>query len=253
MEHNKKSVQPMIPVSRIFTTVFLTFLCLLLFFRVLAAKGQAQGKPTIESVHAEHDVALNTSPASPFWLAANPTYAEVDTHGHPLPEYRTEIRTRWTRDSIYFLYICPYKRLYLKPSPDAVHETNELWNWDVAELFIGSDFNDIKRYKEFEVSPQNEWVDLDIDLNKPHHEDGWSWNSGFEHSTRVDNQKHVWYMAMKIPFVSIDTRPPARGNTFRVNLFRTEGPPSDLKEIVWQPVMGDSFHVPERFGLLRLK
>jgi hypothetical protein len=60
-------------------------------------------------------------------------------------------------------------------------------------------------------------------------------------------------MAMKIPFKSIDTRPPAPGNTFRVNLYRTEGPPNDSKEIAWQPVMGNSFHAPERFGLLRLK
>ena len=43
-------------------------------------------------------------------------------------------------------------------------------------MFIGSDFDHIKRYKEFEVSPQNEWVDLDIGL----------WNSGFEHSARID-------------------------------------------------------------------
>lgn len=227
--------------------------CWLLFFLLLVPESKGQEKPLIESVHAEHDVALNTNPASPFWLAAKATYAEVDTSGHSIPDYRTEIRTRWTGDNIYFLFICPFKSLYLKPTPDTVHETNELWNWNVAELFIGSDFKDIKRYKEFEVSPQNEWVDLDIDLNKPRHEDGWLWNSGFEHSARIDNQKHIWYMAMKIPFASIDARPLASGARFRVNLFRTEGPPQGMKQIMWQPVMGKSFHAPERFGLLRLK
>src|ERR1700719_3009772 len=234
------------PPSRTFGSVFVNFFCLLPVFGLLA-EGQGQEKPVIDSVYAEHDAALNTDPASPFWQAAKAIYAEVDTGGHSLPEYRTEIRTRWTSDNIYFLFICPYKSLYLKPSPDTVRETNELWNWNVAELFIGSDFKDIKRYKDFEVSPQNEWVDLDIDLNKPHHEDGWLWNSGFEHLARVDNRKRIWYMAMKIPFTAVDTRPPAPGSTFRVNLFRTEGPPSDLKEIMWQPVMGNSFHVPERF------
>ena len=48
-------------------------------------------------------------------------------------------------------------------------ETNELWNWDVAEVFIGSDFKNIRRYKEFEVSPQAEWVDLDVNLDAPRH------------------------------------------------------------------------------------
>ena len=48
-------------------------------------------------------------------------------------------------------------------------ETNELWNWDVAEVFIGSDFKNIRRYREFEVSPQAEWVDLDLNLDAPRH------------------------------------------------------------------------------------
>jgi Carbohydrate family 9 binding domain-like len=228
------------------------FCCLLLSF-ILVDECVGQDKPVVESLHAEHDVALNTDPASAFWYSAHPIYAEVDAGGHMLSTYRTEIRTRWTGDNIYFLFICPYKRLYLKPAPETVHETNELWNWDVAEVFIGSDFKNIKQYKEFEVSPRNEWVDLDINLNRPHHEDGWLWNSGFEHSARIDDAKHIWYVAMKIPFASIDTRPPAPGNMFRVNLYRTEGPPQDLKQIMWQSVMGKSFHAPERFGLLRLK
>jgi len=222
-----------------------------LLFLVMGCAGQA--KPTIDSLHAQRDVKLTTNPASPFWRAAQPIYAEEDKRGHVLSEYRTEIRTRWTENNIYFLFICPYKALYLKPTPDADHETNELWNWNVAEVFIGSDFKDIKRYKEFEVSPHNEWVDLDIDLNKLHHENGWVWNSGFEHVTRIDPAKHIWYVAMKIPFNAIDARSPVSGNMFRVNLYRTEGPPNESKEIMWQPVMSNSFHMPDRFGLLRLK
>jgi hypothetical protein len=224
---------------------------LLSFILVTGCVGQE--KPVIESLHAEHDVALNTNPGSAFWHSAHSIYAEVDSGGHTLSEYRTEIRSRWTSDNLYFLFICPYKRLYLNPTPDAVHETNELWNWNVAEVFIGSDFKNIRRYKEFEVSPHNEWVDLDINLNSPHHEDGWLWNSGFEHSARIDEAKHIWYVAVKIPFVAIDTRSPVTGNMFRVNLYRTEGPPQDPKQIMWQPVMSKSFHTPERFGLLRLK
>jgi hypothetical protein len=227
--------------------------CISLWLLFLAIGCAGQAKPTIDSLHAQRDVKLTTNPASPFWRAAQPIQAETDKGGHVLPEYRTEIRTRWAGKNIYFLFICPYKDLYLKPDPNTAHETNELWNWNVAEVFIGSDFKDIKRYKEFEVSPHNEWVDLDIDLKKPHHEDGWLWNSGFEHVTRIDSAKHIWYVAMKIPFKAIDARPPAMGNTFRVNLYRTEGPPKEQKEIMWQPVMSETFHVPERFGLLRLK
>ncbi len=219
---------------------------------LLSAYVLGQEKPVFESVHAAHDTVLNTNPSSPFWRSARPIYAESDKNGGLLPEYRTEIRSRWTDTDIYFLFICPYKQLYLKPSPNVHQETYELWNWNVAEVFIGSDFADIKRYKEFEVSPHNEWIDLDIDLNKPHHEDGWKWNSGFEHAARIDEKSHVWYMAMRIPLNALGGRPVKAGNTFRVNFFRTEAGPQNSKEIVWQPVMGASFHVPERFALLRL-
>jgi Carbohydrate family 9 binding domain-like len=119
-------------------------------------------------------------------------------------------------------------------------------------VFIGSDFHDIKRYKEFEVSPQNEWVDLDINLSAPRHEDGWLWNSGFEHSARIDRSGHIWYAAMRIPLAALGTPAPAEGAAFRVNLFRTEGPADDAKEITWRPPMSNTFHAPQRFGLLRL-
>lgn len=177
---------------------------------------------------------------------------EADTYGKSLPKYRTEIRTRWTKKNLYILFICPYEEMNLKPNPDTLGETYELWNWDVAEAFIGADFNNIRRYKEFELSPQGEWVDLDIDLSQPHHEDGWKWNSGLEVSARIDKPARVWYGAMRIPYAAIDTRPAAAGNTLRINLFRCQGPSATRKYIAWQATMGDSFHVPERFGTLRL-
>jgi hypothetical protein len=229
---------------------------LLVAILFLAVVCRAQEKGLMESVNAQNDVPLNTNPTSSFWRRARPIYADVDANGHPVSAYRTQVRSRWTKDNIYFLFICPYKSLYLKPAPDVVHETYELWDWNVAEVFIGSDFQNIKRYKEFELSPHNEWIDLDVNLEKPHHEQGWVWNSGFEHSARIDEKNHLWYAAMRIPFTALDSRPPKAGNTFRVNLFRTEGPPEgqkeEQKEIMWQPTMSQTFHVPERFGLLKL-
>jgi hypothetical protein len=208
--------------------------------------------PTIKSIWAEHDVALDTNPSSAFWQGAVPVYIENDAHGKPDPKYRTEVLIRWTNQNLYLLYVCPYGELNLKPNPQTSVETNELWNWDVAEAFIGSDFKDIRRYKEFEISPQGEWVDLDVDLHKPRHEDGWTWNSGMEVSARIDRAAHIWYGAMRIPYSAIDSRPAAAGNVLRINLFRSQGPASGRHNIAWQPPMSDTFHVPERFGLLEL-
>lgn len=207
---------------------------------------------TIESMHAKEDVRLMLDPSANFWKKAHPVFIDKDRFGNPVQAYRSEVRSRWTKDNLYLLFICPYKELSLKPNPNTKEETNELWNWEVAEAFIGSDFSDIQRYKEFEVSPQGEWVDLDIDLKKPHHEDGWTWNSGFAVVAKIDAEKHIWYAAMKIPYRAIDTRPAGRGNTLRINLFRSGGPPTHPYGITWQPTMSKTFHVPEKFGLIKL-
>ncbi len=221
---------------------------------VLGGTGYAQdmGSGAFKSVYAAHDVSLETNPESAFWRGAEPVYAEVDTHGKLVPNHRTEVRSRWTKDNLYLLFVCPYEELHLKPSPNTLAETNELWNWDVAELFIGSDFQNIRRYKEFEVSPQGEWVDLDIDLASPHHEDGWTWNSGFKVAARIDPKAKIWYGVMRIPFAAIDERAPVAGNVFRANLFRGQGPPERQRSIAWKAPMRDTFHTPECFGQLEL-
>lgn len=224
--------------------------CLFAVSSVVHAQG-VRGD-VFRSVYATKDVVLDTNPESVFWLGAAPVYAEVDIQGNAVSKYRTEVRSRWTKGSLYLFYACPYEELHLKPSPNTSEETNKLWNWDVAELFIGSDFQNIRRYKEFEVSPQGEWIDLDIDLALPHHEVGWTWNSGFQVAARIDAKAKIWYAAMRIPFAAFDQRVPAAGNVFRANLFRSQGPPERQHTIAWKAPMSETFHVPERFGRLEL-
>ena len=216
------------------------------------AHPQSLNPATFVSLHASHDVPLETDPISAFWKKASPIYIVGDNWGKAVPGYRTEVRSRWTKDSLYILFVCPYRKLNLKPNPSTTTETNQLWNWDVAEIFIGSDFQNILHYKEFEISPQGEWVDLDINLNRPHHEDGWTWNSGFQVAARIDPSAKIWYGAMRIPSSAIDPHALRLGATFRANLFRVEGPSGDKKSLSWQPTMSETFHVPEKFGRLVL-
>jgi hypothetical protein len=224
------------------------------FLLLMTALSHAQKvDPAIfRSIRAPHDVTLELNPQSAFWRDASPIYLERDNYGQPVAAFRTEVRSRWTNDYLYFLFVCPYEKLNLKPAPKTKTETNQLWNWDVAEVFIGSDFHNIGRYKEFEMSPQGEWVDLDVNLDSPHHEDGWTWNSGFQVVATIDREKKIWYGAMRIPFKAIDPRNPQAESMLRINLFRSQGPSSDTKRLAWQSPMSDSFHVPERFGLLEL-
>jgi len=218
---------------------------------LLAQSGGGATKTAV-SVEAPRDVELTTYPEDEFWRAAEPILAERDTWGKTVPGFKTTIYSRWTKSNLYFLFVCPYEQLHLKENPTTTVETNELWKWDVAEAFIGWNFQDINRYKEFEISPQGEWIDLDINHLHPLPEGGWKWNSGFRTAARIDSAKKVWYGAMKIPLAAIDKRSAAAGTRFRINFYRSQGPPGKLKKIAWQATMSDSFHVPSKFGVLQL-
>jgi hypothetical protein len=216
------------------------------------ALALADGPGVIVSSHTQTDAALTADPASKFWKGATGVFAENSPKGEPVPGHRTEIRSRWSDRNLYLLFVCPYQKLFLTPEPARDRETNKLWEWDVAEVFVGTDFENIQRYKEFQVSPQSEWVDLDIDREHPKPEGGWTWNSGFEVKARLDEKNKIWYGEMRIPMASIDTRAPAVGNEMRINFYRIQGPAPDKKFIAWQPTHTSSHHVPEAFGRLKL-
>jgi len=219
----------------------------------LAASGFADGAGRIQSKHVSRDFPLLADPTAAEWKTATPVTAANDPLGQPTPNHRTEIRSLWTDKYVYFLFTCPYQQLYLKPNPTTTEETNKLWDYDVAEVFIGADFEHIRQYREFQVSPQSEWVDLYIDRDKPWPEGGWKWNAeGFLVKARIDPEKKIWYGEMRIPIASFDNRPPKAGNNMRVNLFRIQGPPPDRRFIAWQPTNSKSYHVPEAFGRLVL-
>jgi hypothetical protein len=200
----------------------------------------------------DRDAKHDTDPNSAFWAGASSILAQSDTFGRPVPGHRTEIYAQWGSTHLYFLFVCAYDALHLRPSPATGTKTQELWNWDVAEVFIGSDFEHIGRYKEFEVSPQGEWLDIAVDLDKSNIPKEWLWSSGVEAAAHIAADEQTWYGFLRIPYSSIDDRPAAAGNRLRINFFRSQGPPEAYREIAWQPCYQASFHVPEFFGILQL-
>ena len=206
----------------------------------------------MESRFAPSDVRLEASPDTAFWRAAPATFIETDNSGKEQSGHETQVRSRWTASNLYFQFTCHYRELYPHPNPSRTTETNGLWDWDVAEVFIGSDFQNIRHYREFEMSPQGEWLDLDIDRRQPNSAGAWMWNSGFEVTSVIDEKNGVWYGAMRIPYSSLDERAASVGNLLRFNFYREQGAPPRRVEIAWQPTMQRSFHVPECFGTLKL-
>jgi hypothetical protein len=212
----------------------------------------ADASAVLESAYASQDIELNPDPDNGAWKTAPRVVAAGDRSGQQVPGPPTEIRSRWTKQHLYLLYVCPYTELNLRPNPNPAVETPQLWNWDVAEAFIGSDFEHIGRYKEFQVSPQGEWVDLAIDRDDAKGQAGMKWNSGYTVSARIDARAKIWYGLMRIPFQSIDARPPEAGRELRIGLFRIAGA-DPRQRYVWRPTGADTFHVPQAFGTLRLR
>jgi hypothetical protein len=203
------------------------------------------------SRRAPADFALTADPQAAAWKGVRGVYADRDRTGQRVPGHRTEIRSRWTDTRLYFLFIAPYDTLSVNPAPSTSEDTNRLWQWDVAEVFIGTDPQDIRRYKELQVSPQGEWVDLAIDRTTTPATHDVGWNSGYEVKARVLAGQKIWYGEMRIPLqaLGLEARP---GVERRLNLYRIQGPPDARKHINWQVVNAKSFHTPEAFGRLRL-
>jgi hypothetical protein len=207
-------------------------------------------EPTIHVVYSPYDLPLSTDPQALPWRNSCPVSFQHDNYGIPVKGMRTTIFTRWTVSYLDLLFVCEYRRLHLKPQPQTEQPTSKLWTWDVAELFLGSDMQHIRRYKEFEVSPQAEWLTLDVDLDAPLKKAKRPGNWGFQTAAHIDDVACIWYAAMRIPFAAIATQPVQAGVSFRANLFRSQGPESQL--LAWQPPMSDTFHTPERFGTMLL-
>jgi len=101
---------------------------------VPARLAVAADENVIESAQASQDIAPSTDPAISFWQGTPPVFADKTPFGQTLPRYRTEIRSRWTKKNLYFLFICPYEKLYLKPSPATATETSRAHRHGLEDL-----------------------------------------------------------------------------------------------------------------------
>jgi len=193
--------------------------------------------------------------SKPSWKHAQPVEFDYDASGKPhYPEVSTRVASVWTETHIYFSFWCRYDSLNVYEGEDPAVERWQLWDRDVAEVFLNPQPERVNHYYEFEVAPNNQWVDLEIDKTKEPFNDA-SWNSGFEHAVRIDAKNHVWTAEMRIPVSSMNAAAIRPGARWRANFFRATGKGGDdhRKFLAWSIIPeGKTFHVPTRFGILEL-
>lgn len=159
----------------------------------------------------------------------------------------------WSDRYIYFAFSGHYEALNIYEGEDIAKERWELWNRDVVEVFLNPEPKRISHYYEFEVAPNNQWIDLEIEKTRTPFNDP-AWNSGFEHSTKIDEKNHLWLTEMRIPLSAVGVKKISGGDQWRVNFFRAAGRGGDEKRsfLAWSSIPeGGTFHVPSRFGLLK--
>ncbi|MGA2986748.1 MAG: carbohydrate-binding family 9-like protein [Terriglobia bacterium] len=171
------------------------------------------------------------------------------------PQSAFEIASLWTPAYVYFAYRCKFDTLNVYQGGDLHTDFWKLWERDVVEVFLNPQPEHMKHYYEFEVAPNNLWIDLEIDLDKNPFNEA-KWDSGFEHGARIDARDHEWTCEMRIPVAGMKgPQPILEGAEWRVNFFRADGQGGDAQRrfLSWSPVQSDahSFHSPWSFGVVR--
>src|ERR1700730_3053156 len=138
------------------------------------------------------------------------------------PEISTRVASVWTEEYIYFAFWGRYDSLRVYKAEDPTVERWQLWDRDVVEVFLNPQPERVNHYYEFEVAPNNQWVDLEIDKAKEPFNDV-SWNSGFAHAARIDAKNHIWTAEMRIPVSSINVGAIHPVTEWRANFFRAAG------------------------------
>lgn len=207
------------------------------------------------SKRTSHDFAVDAELQKPVWRDAPWVTMDHDAF-HPVtfPQAATQVASVWTPSYVYFAFRCKYTVLNIFDSKDTSKDFWTLWDRDVVEVFLNPQPGRMRHYYEFEVAPNNLWIDLEIDLARKPFNNA-KWNSGFEHATHVDPRNHIWTCEMRIPVVSMGTKPLAVNTEWRLNIFRADGQGDDQHRrfLSWSLVHNDndSFHAPWSFGVIR--
>ena len=186
-------------------------------------------------------------PSSSSWELSAPLRFNKDWQGkHADAERETEVRLLWTPEILFVRFQAKYRVVTVFNDAEPNGRRDQLWDRDVVEVFLQPDPSQLRRYKEFEVSPNGMWIDLDIAPGEKH-----DLKSGLRRRVILNEATKTWVAELALPMKSISAHfDPAA--TWRVNFYRVEGSAEPRFYSAWQPTKtpAPNFHVPEAFGEL---
>jgi alpha-galactosidase len=209
-----------------------------------------QDKPPSEVIatYVDHQLDLDAiRPADEWQSAREISFCSNWQGSNPDPGRETQVRLLWSQQTLYLRFECRYRELFVFEDADSQGRRDHLWDRDVAEAFLQPDPSRERYYKEFEVSSNGMWIDLDIYPGG--HAD---FKSGLQRSVALDEKLHLWAAELAIPIKSLTQHFDSRA-VWRANFYRIEGMKEPRTYLAWQPTgtPQPDFHVPQAFGKLR--
>ncbi len=215
-----------------------------------ASSSPKAGPPEVVAHYIDHDLALNAGKTADEWKLATPIAFSSDWQGrNPDPGRETQVRSLWNSRFLYLRFECRYREIFVFDDAEKSGRRDHLWDRDVAEVFLQPDPSRATSYKEFEVSPNGMWIDLDIspsglaDLK-----------SGMTRSVVLDEKQKTWIAELAIPLKALTPQfDPTKA--WRANFYRVEGSKEPRSYMAWSPTNTPqpNFHVPAYFGLLKFQ
>ncbi len=181
------------------------------------------------------------------WELAAPLRFNADWQGKNADaERETEVRILWAADALFFRFRARYRTITVFADAERNGRRDHLWDRDVVEVFLQPDPSNPRRYKEFEVSPNGYWIDLNIAPGEKH-----DLKSGLKRRVTLHAAEKIWVAELAIPMKCLveEFDPAAK---WRVNFYRVEGASEPRFYSAWRPTgtAVPNFHVPEAFGEL---
>ena len=225
------------------------------FFLVIAlllciSDNNAQAKMTnkIKIAHIEKDFPVQELD-NKLWQKANEVSIEKYWSGENAPVGRhAKAKLLWSGTALYVRFEANQNEpLVISQKPNLKSKTKGLWDRDVCEIFLAPNPKEFRKYFEFEIAPNGEWIDLGIYQKTDERITDWDYDSGMKSAAKIEKGKVL--MAIKVEWKAFGKQPKA-GEVWLGNLFRCVGAGETRGYLAWSPTgtKEPSFHVPEKFG-----
>ncbi len=202
----------------------------------------------IKIAHIENDFSVNELENN-LWENAEEISIKKYWSGENAPLGRHfKARLLWSDSALYVRFEANQNEpLVISKTPNLLTKTCGLWERDVCEIFLAPDKNEPRRYFEFEIAPNGEWIDLEIFQKSDERITDFEYHSGMESAARIEKDKIL--MAIKIEWKAFG-KMPVKDEVWRGNIFRCVGAGENRGYLAWSPTLTDkpNFHVPKKFG-----